>query len=166
MRTDCLTYSSWPQTRDRKTMSFFTLEVHCKAHSQGRHAPLAHGVRCLPSQKPAVDGRADHDEPTLASVCSARVVVEVRQDGLNGCIQTLGVDALHELEPFHGRFRYTGPPNCAAVVNDRIKMSIMLHDGIHCFLDLFREAHVQLYRESEATCFLYLPSYGVDRRLG
>ena len=83
------------------------LPVHGEPLNKDAHADFADGVGGLAPEEAAVDGRADYH------YAAATVALEVRQRRLDCPVQALWVDALHQLEPFHGGVAHRSPPDGA-----------------------------------------------------
>lgn len=90
------------------------LEVHRQPDGQHAHADLAHGVGGLAAEEAAVDGRADDEDAAGAAL------LQVRQGDLQGGVQPLDVDGLHQAEAPHGRVLDRGPPDGAGVVDEGV----------------------------------------------
>jgi hypothetical protein len=115
------THHRGPDARDGHLIKALPLKVHGQTHREHAHAHLAHGVGRLPPEEAAVDGRADdHDPP------AALGALEVREGGLDGCVEAVRVDRLHELEALEGGCLDGGPPYRARVVDEGVQVAIFL----------------------------------------
>lgn len=118
-----MTYNRWPDASDGHPFSSYlplshqplSLQIHAQPLCQDAHGDFAHGVGRLAAKEAAVDGRADDDDAAASPAGS-----QVRQGGLDGGVEALDVDLLHQLEAPHGRVLDRGPPYGAGVVDEDI----------------------------------------------
>jgi len=97
------------------------LKVHGKSLGEHAHGDLGHGIGRLPPEEPAVDRGADDNNPAALPA-----PLEVRERSLDGAIEALRVDALHQLVPLRGRVVNGGPPDGAGVVDQHVEASVFL----------------------------------------
>lgn len=154
------THHGRPYTGDRHAGLAFALPIHRETLGEDRHAHLPHCVRRLASEEPGVDGRADDNDATAPSI-----PCKVRECGLHGCVQSLDVDPLHELEPLQRRPLDGGPPDRPGIVDDDVQAAEGLDGALYQRVDAVGVARVHLQRQGFAAGQLDLLLHRQDRGL-
>lgn len=120
-----------------------------------------HGIRRLPAKEPRINRRRDNNNPTFPAI-----LLKSRQSSLDTCIQTLGVNPLHQLEALGGRILNRRPPDSPRVVHKDVEFPVDADCLFHQILDLGDVADVHRDGGSLAAGFADLASDGVDGGLG
>lgn len=116
-----MTYYSGPDAGDGHIPQPLTLKVHGQALCQDAHSHLTHGIRRLAAEEATVDGRAHDDDPPAGA--------EMRQRGLDGSVEAIGIHALHELEAPQRRGCDGGPEDGARVIDEHVEAVVGLAPG-------------------------------------
>ena len=116
------TYHSGPDAGYRHVVLLLPLEIHSQALGQDTHPDFPHSVRSLPAEEAGVYRRADDDDSSLPAI-----VLEVREESLDCAVETLGINALHELEAFERCILDRRPPYGTRVVDEDIDTAVDLY---------------------------------------
>lgn len=114
------TYRSGPDARDGHVGQPLSLKVHGQAFGKDTHADLPHSIGRFASEESAVNGWADDDYSSLP------LSLEMWQCSLDCSVESLGIDALHELEALHGCVLNGRPPYGPRIVHQDVEATVLL----------------------------------------
>lgn len=135
-------------------------KIRFLCNSEFFYGQLTHRIGSLPTKESRINRWRNNYNPTFPAILS-----KMRKCRLHAGIETLWVNFLHQLEPFHGRVLHRRPPDRAGVVNQNVKLSIDTDSFIYKLKDLLNVPRIHGDRGGFTASFPDLTLDGVDGRL-